>query len=45
MDHTKGTHPMGQVSTINGFLQSYIRLLDDPSSVKVLQAMLEICSV
>jgi hypothetical protein len=30
---------------IKGFLQSCVKLLNDPSSVKVLQNMLEICSV
>jgi hypothetical protein len=37
--------PMGQVSTIKGFLQSCVKLLYDPSSVEVLQNMLERCSV
>ena len=45
MDHTKEMQPMGQVSTIKGFLQSCVKLLNDPSSVKVLQNMLEICSI
>jgi hypothetical protein len=37
--------PLGQVSTIKGFLQSSIKLLNDPSSVKVLQNMIERCSI
>jgi hypothetical protein len=45
LDHTKETQPLGQVSTIKGFLQSCVKLLNDPSSVKVLQNMLEICSI
>jgi hypothetical protein len=45
LNHTKETQPLGQVSTIKGFLQSCVRLLNDPSSVKVLQNMLEICSI
>jgi hypothetical protein len=45
LDHTKETHPLGQVSTIKGFLQSCVNLLNDPSSVKVLQNMLERCSI
>jgi hypothetical protein len=36
---------MGQVSTIKGFFQSCVKLLNDPSSFKVLKNMLEICSV
>jgi hypothetical protein len=45
LDHTKEMQPMGQVSTTKGFLQSSVKLLNDPSSVKLLQNMLEICSV
>jgi hypothetical protein len=45
LDHTKKPHPLGQASTIKSFLQSYFRLINDPSSVKVLQNMLERCSV
>jgi hypothetical protein len=45
LDHTKATQPLGQVSTIKGFFQSCVKLLNDPSSVKILQNMLEICSV
>jgi hypothetical protein len=35
---------MGQASTIKGFFQSYVRVLSDPSSVKILQNILEKCS-
>jgi hypothetical protein len=45
LDHTEETEPLGQVSTIKGFLQSCVRILNDPSSMKVLQNMLEICSI
>jgi hypothetical protein len=45
LDHTKETQPLGQVSTIKGFLQSFVRLLSDPSSVKVLQNMIERCGI
>jgi hypothetical protein len=45
LDHTKQAQPLGQVSTIKGFLQSCVIILNDPSSVKVLQNMLEICSI
>jgi hypothetical protein len=45
LDHIEETQPLGQVSTIKGFLQSFVRLLNDPSSVKVLQNILEICSI
>ena len=42
LDHTKEMQPLGQVSTIKRFLQSCVKLLNDPSSVKVLKNMLEI---
>jgi hypothetical protein len=45
LDHTKEEKPLGQVSTIKGFLQSWVKLINDPSSVKILQNMLEICSI
>jgi hypothetical protein len=35
---------MGQVSTIKGILQSCVKVLSDPSSVKILQNILEKCS-
>jgi hypothetical protein len=44
MDHTNKEQPLEQVSTIKTFLQSCVKLLNDPSSVKVLQNMLEICN-
>jgi hypothetical protein len=44
LDHTKGMPPKGQVSTIQDFLQSCIKMLSDPSSVKILQNILEKCS-
>jgi hypothetical protein len=45
LDHTKEEKPLGQVSTIKGFLQSWVKLINDPSSVKILQNMLKICSI
>ena len=36
---------MGQVSTIKGFFQSYVKVSSDPSSVKILQNILEKCSI
>jgi hypothetical protein len=45
LDHTNEIHSMGQVSTIKGFLQSCIKVLSDPSSVKILQNILEKCSI
>jgi len=45
LDHTNKMHPMGQVSTIKGFLQSCVKLLNDPSSMKILQNILEKCSI
>jgi hypothetical protein len=44
MDHTNKEQPLEKVSTIKTFLQSCVKLLNDPSSVKVLQNMLEICN-
>jgi hypothetical protein len=40
LDHTNEAQPLGQVSTIKDFLQSCVKLQNDPSSVKVLQNML-----
>jgi hypothetical protein len=45
LDHTKEMQPLGQVSTIKGFLQSCVKLLNDTSSVKILQNILERCSI
>jgi hypothetical protein len=45
LDHTNEIKPMGQVSTIKGFFQSCVKVLNDPSSVKILQNILEICSL
>jgi hypothetical protein len=44
LDHTNGMQPKGQVSTIKDFFQSCVKVLSDPSSVKVLQNILEKCS-
>jgi hypothetical protein len=44
MDHTNKEQPLEQVSTINTFLQSCVKLLNDPSSFKVLHNMLERCN-
>jgi hypothetical protein len=41
LDHTNEMKPMGQVSTIKVFLQSCVKVLNDPSSVKILQNILE----
>jgi hypothetical protein len=43
-DHTKEAQSLGQVGTINDFLQSCVKLVNDPSFVIVLQNMLEICN-
>jgi hypothetical protein len=45
LDHTIETHPLGKVSMIKVFLQSCVKLLNDPSFVKVLQNMFEICII
>jgi hypothetical protein len=44
LDHTNGMQPKGQVSTIKGFLKSCVKVLSDPSSMKILQNILEKCS-
>jgi hypothetical protein len=44
LDHTKGMPLKGQVSTIKDFLQSCIKILSDPSYVKILQNIVEKCS-
>ena len=44
MDHNRKGQPLEKVSNIKTFLQSCVKLLNDPSSVKVLQNMLEICN-
>ena len=45
LDHTKGMQTKGQVSTIKGFLKSCMKVLSDPSSMKILQNILEKCSI
>jgi hypothetical protein len=45
LDHTSEIHSMGQVSTIKVFLQSCVKVLSDPSFVKILQNILENCSL
>jgi hypothetical protein len=45
LDHTNKMKPMGQVSTIKGFFQSCVKVLNDPSSMKILQNILEKCSI
>jgi hypothetical protein len=45
LDHTKEMQPLGKVSTIKIFFQSCVKILNDPSSIKILQNMLEICSI
>jgi hypothetical protein len=44
LDHTNRIQPKEQVSTIKEFLQSCIKMLSDPSFVKILQNILEKCS-
>jgi hypothetical protein len=44
LDHTNGMLPKGQVSTIKDFFQSCIQILSDPSSVNILQNIIEKCS-
>jgi hypothetical protein len=44
LDHTHRMKPMGKVSTIKDFFQSCVSILSDPSSMKILQNILEKCS-
>jgi hypothetical protein len=45
LDHTDKMKPMGQVNTSKGFLQSCVKVLSDPSSMKIFQNILEKCSI
>jgi hypothetical protein len=45
LDHTNEMQPMGQVRTIKGFLKSCVKVLNDPSSIKILQNILGRCSI
>ena len=45
LDHTNEAQPLGHVSTIKAFLQSHVKLLNDQSSIKMLQNMIEICNL
>jgi hypothetical protein len=44
LDHTNRIQPKEKVSTIKYFFQSCIKMLSDPSSIKILQNILEKCS-
>jgi hypothetical protein len=44
LDHTNRMQPLRQLSTIKDFLQSCVKVLSDPSFVKILQNILEKCS-
>jgi hypothetical protein len=44
MDHNSKGQPLEKVSTIKTFLQSCVKLLNDPTSIKVLQNLLERCN-
>jgi len=45
LHHTSEIRSMGQVIIIKGFLQSCVKVLSDQSSVKILQNILEKCSI
>jgi hypothetical protein len=45
LDHTNEMKSMRQVSTIKGLLQSCIKVLNDPQSVKIQHNILEKCSI
>jgi hypothetical protein len=44
LDHTNEAQHIGKVSTIKAFLQSCVKILNDPSYVRVITNMVEICS-
>jgi hypothetical protein len=44
MDHTSEVQHLEQVSTINTFMQSCVKLFNDPSSIKVLKYIIERCN-
>jgi hypothetical protein len=44
MDHTSETQPIEKVSNIKKILQSCLKSLKDPSPVKILQNLLQICN-
>jgi hypothetical protein len=44
LDHINGMKSIEQVSTIKGFLHSCVKVLSDPSSMKIFQNILEKCS-
>jgi hypothetical protein len=43
LDHTNKMETTGQISAIKGFLKSCVKVLSDPSSMKILQNILEKC--
>jgi hypothetical protein len=45
MYHTSEAQPLEQVTNIKKFLQSRVRLLNEPTSVKLLQNLLERCNI
>jgi hypothetical protein len=45
LDNIKEMKPLGQVSTIKYFFQSCVKVLNDPSFVKILKNILEICNI
>jgi hypothetical protein len=45
LDRANDMKPMGQVCTIKGFFQSCVKVLNDLSYVKILQNILERCSI
>jgi hypothetical protein len=44
MDHTNEAQLVEKVSNIRNFIQSCVKLLKDPSSVKILQTPIERCN-
>jgi hypothetical protein len=44
LDHTNEMQHKEKVSTIKGFFQSFVKVLSDPSFVKILENIIEKCS-
>jgi hypothetical protein len=45
VDHTTKAKSLEKVSNIKKIMQSCVKLLNDPSSVNILQNMIEICNI
>jgi hypothetical protein len=44
-DHTSRSHPSEKISNLRKFLVSFLKLLNDQTSLQVLQSLLEKCNL